>query len=169
MGISHIRRRRKNGQFAPSITLPPKAPHTAPALPASYVRLPEHLRVSSGPMELSPEHPPTPADVVNVLHIAKARLYGAMTNPSVRWVSDLDEARTQWRAQALIAENHGDITAADCFYEIIEASEKVSNYLRQTPEFDCHHPGEWDCDNCEKIDVEEVVDEIIDHYTSQRS
>lgn len=168
MGISHIRRRRKNGQFAPALTLPAKAPHSAPALPASYVRLPEHLRVSSGPMELTADHRPTPEEVVNVLNVAKARLYGALANPSVHWVSDLDEARAQWKAQAIIAENHGDTTAADCFYEIIEASEKVSNYLRQTPTFDCYHPGEWDCDNCANIDVEEVVDEIIDFYRSQQ-
>lgn len=171
MGISRIRRRRKNGQFAPSLTLPPKAPHSAPQTPhvASYARLPEHLRVSSGPMELSPEYPPSPADVVNVLRVAKARLYGALANPSVLWVSDLQEARAQWRQQATIAENHGDIPAMDAFYEIVNLSDRVQNYLSQAPTFECHHPGEWDCENCENIDVEEVVDEIIEHYTDQRS
>lgn len=164
MGSPHIRRRRKNGQFAPALSLPAKAPHSAPTHPQSYSRLPEHLRLLSGVVELSPDRPHTPQDVVNVLHVAKARLYAAMTNPELSWVADLEDARLHWRAQAIIAERHGDTAAADCFYEVSHLSEKVSNYLQQAPDFECRHPGETDCDNCERIEVESAVDRIVDFY-----
>lgn len=171
--MSHnIHRRRRNGQFAPSLPLStPAAPPSPPARPPRpYQRLTDSQRPRGVVMELTPGRAPTCEEVISVLNVARARMHAAQDNVSIAWLADLEPARDSWRRQAEIAEAHGDIPASDALYEVIEVSRRLDDYLARTPVFTCRHEdADEQCDECTPVDIDDFFDDEIAHYRDQLS